>query len=32
MIPYALPDEYVEVRIEKLDLNSKRKITIGLVI
>ena len=32
LIPYALPDERIEVRIEKADLNNKRRITINLVI
>ncbi len=32
LIPYALPDERIEVKIEKTDLEDKRKITIKLVL
>ncbi len=32
LIPYALPEERIEVRIEKTDLADKRKITLKLVI
>ena len=32
LIPYAVPDERIEVKIEKADLNNKRRITINLVI
>lgn len=31
MIPYALPDSYLKVEIEKLDLGDKRNITISLI-
>jgi tRNA threonylcarbamoyladenosine biosynthesis protein TsaE len=31
MIPYALPDSYIKVEIEKLDLGSKRKIVISYI-
>ena len=32
LIPYALPEERIEVRIEKTDLEDKRRITLKLVI
>ncbi len=32
LIPYALPKERIEVRIEKADFNNKRKITVTLVL
>lgn len=32
LIPYALPDERIEVKIEKTDLVNERKITIKLVL
>lgn len=32
LIPYALPDERIEVKIEKIDLANERKITINLVL
>ncbi len=32
LIPYALPDERIEVKIEKADLESKRRITVRLVL
>ena len=31
MIPYALPDSYLKVEIEKVDLGDKRNITISLI-
>ena len=31
MIPYALPDSYIRVEIEKVDLADKRKIVIDLI-
>jgi tRNA threonylcarbamoyladenosine biosynthesis protein TsaE len=31
MIPYALPDSYLKVEIEKIDLSDKRSITISLI-
>ena len=31
MIPYALPDSYLKVEIEKADLGDKRNITISLI-
>ena len=31
MIPYALPDEYVKVEIEKADLGVKRNIVISII-
>lgn len=31
MIPYALPDSYLKVEIEKVDLSDKRSITISLI-
>lgn len=32
LIPYAVPDERIEVRIEKVDLEDNRRITVKLVI
>ena len=32
LIPYALPDERIEVKIEKIDSNDKRRITLKLVL
>ena len=32
LIPYALPDERIEVKIEKTDIVNERKITIKLVL
>ena len=32
IIPYALPEERIEVTIEKTDLNDNRKITIKLIL
>ena len=32
LIPYALPDERIEVKIEKTDDNNKRRITLKLVL
>lgn len=31
MIPFALPDEYIRVEIEKVDLGDKRKISVSLI-
>ena len=31
MIPFALPDEYISVSIEKIDLGDRRKITVSLI-
>lgn len=31
MIPYALPDTYIKVEIEKMDLGDKRKIVISYI-
>ncbi len=31
MIPYALPESYIKVEIEKIDLSDNRKITISLI-
>ena len=31
MIPYALPDTYIKVEIEKVDHGDKRKITVDLI-
>ena len=31
MIPYALPDSYLKVEIEKIDLSDSRSITISLI-
>ncbi len=31
MIPYALPDNYIKVEIEKVDLGGNRKITVDLI-
>ena len=31
MIPYALPDSYIKVEIEKADLGEKRNISISLI-
>ena len=31
LIPYALPENYLKVKIEKIDLENKRKISIDLI-
>ena len=31
MIPFALPDEYLRVQIEKVDFGDKRKISVSLI-
>lgn len=31
MIPYALPDSYLKVEVEKIDLSDNRSITISLI-